>query len=87
METNLNIQTEQVKSNLLDLINNSNLPAAITYYLMKDIMRDVERSYQDLINEEVREYEKQQEQEQQGKAETNLDENQEEQLKSDNMKE
>lgn len=52
MET-INLQIEQFKSNVLDLINNSKLPVAVVYYIFKDIQRDLDEVYSDALRREA----------------------------------
>lgn len=48
---NVNLLSEQFRRNLLNLINDNQLPASLTYYILKDIFVLLERGYFDSINE------------------------------------
>lgn len=68
-DKNINITAEQFKSNLSNVINNSELPPSFTYYIIKDVFHSYENSYFGLINSiQLQEYN--QEQEKQVKEET-----------------
>ena len=51
METNFNLLTEQFKDSIINKVNNSGLPPAIIYYVMKDIFKDIESSYINYIDQ------------------------------------
>ena len=51
-KTPINSACEYFKQNLIDVINESKLPSAIIYYIMKDIFMDVERQYYGSLNSE-----------------------------------
>ncbi len=53
MEKSINIQIEEFRSNLLNLVNNSGLPAAMVYYIYKDIGKEVENAYYSVLNAEA----------------------------------
>ena len=48
---NINLLSEQFRRNLLNLINDNQLPASLTYYILKDVFVLLERGYFDTINE------------------------------------
>ena len=48
---NINLLSEQFRRNLLNLINDNQLPASLTYYILKDVFVLLERGYFDSINE------------------------------------
>lgn len=52
MEKSINIKTEQFKSNLYNLVNNSGLPISIVYYIFKFVEQDLENTYYGVLNEE-----------------------------------
>lgn len=41
----MNLQIENVKQNIIDIINNSGLPIGVINYLFKDISREVANEY------------------------------------------
>lgn len=51
-EKSINLQIEEFRNNLLNLINNSGLPAGIVYYMYKDIGKDIENAYYSVLNSE-----------------------------------
>lgn len=63
-------ETESFKNNLINYINNSNLPPTIIYYIVKEIYQNTEESYFTLVNQIKMAKEQQQEQqlEDQGKT-------------------
>lgn len=48
----MNIKVEELKQNIIEQLNNSGLPIAIIYYLMKDILSMVEIIYRQEITKE-----------------------------------
>ena len=46
---NINQEIEQVRNNIVSVINNSNMPIGVVYYVMKDIMSEIELSYQNVL--------------------------------------
>lgn len=46
---NINQEIEQVRNNIVSVINNSNMPIGVIYYVMKDIMSEIELSYQKVL--------------------------------------
>lgn len=46
---NINQEIEQVRNNIVSVINNSNMPIGVVYYVMKDIMSEIELSYQKVL--------------------------------------
>ena len=46
---NINQEIEQVRNNIVSVINNSNMPIGVIYYVMKDIMLEIELSYQKVL--------------------------------------
>ena len=63
-------ETESFKNNLINYINNSNLPPTIIYYIIKEIYQNTEESYFTLVNQIKMAKQQQQEQqlEDQGKT-------------------
>lgn len=63
-------ETESFKNNLINYINNSNLPPTIIYYIIKEIYQNTEESYFSLVNQIKMAKQQQQEQqlEDQGKT-------------------
>ena len=63
-------ETENFKNNLINYINNSNLPPTIIYYIIKEIYQNTEESYFTLVNQIKMAKQQQQEQqlEDQGKT-------------------
>ena len=51
-EKSINLQIEEFRNNLLNLVNNSGLPAGIVYYMYKDIGKDIENAYYSILNSE-----------------------------------
>ena len=50
MNEDFNIQCDNLKNNIINILNNSKLPVAIVYYIFKDIYHDVENSYIGYLN-------------------------------------
>ena len=46
---NINQEIEQVRNNIVSVINNSNMPIGVVYYVRKDIMSEIELSYQKVL--------------------------------------
>ena len=46
---NINQEIEQVRNSIVSVINNSNMPIGVVYYVMKDIMSEIELSYQKVL--------------------------------------
>lgn len=69
----MNLQIENVKQNIINIINNSGLPIGIIYYLFKDINAEISSGYNKALN-----YEKQQQLEKE-KQEKQQEENKDEQ--------
>ena len=55
-EVGFNTRCENFKRNLIDNINQSNLPISIVYYIMTAVMSDVESTYYGVLNNEAQEY-------------------------------
>lgn len=54
--SSINIKTEKFKSNLYDLVNNSELPISIVYYIFKYVEQDLENTYYGVLNSEAEEH-------------------------------
>lgn len=48
---NLNFSLELLRQDIINKINNSNLPAGSVYYMLKDLFRSIEISYFDSLAE------------------------------------
>lgn len=55
-EKSINIKTKDFEQNLLDLINNSQLPPANVYYVLRLIAKEVENSFYATLNDQAIEY-------------------------------
>lgn len=51
MEKNINLIIEDIKSQIINTINNSGLPISIIYYLMSDIYKKLEVEYKSYIEQ------------------------------------
>ena len=51
MEKNINLIIEDIKSQIINTINNSGLPISIIYYLMSDIYKKLELEYKSYIEQ------------------------------------
>lgn len=51
-----NTRCENFKRDLINNINQSDLPISIVYYVMKTVMSDVESTYYGILNNEAQEY-------------------------------
>lgn len=49
----MNIQIEQFNSNLQNLINSSNLPVGVVYYLFKYYTKELQNTYYATLNSEL----------------------------------
>ena len=54
-EIGFNTRCEQLKQNLIDTINQSNLPISVVFYIAKSIMSDIESTYYGVLNSEAQE--------------------------------
>ena len=48
---NINQQIESTRQELINTLNNSQLPVGIAYYILKDIMTEVNNMYQASLSE------------------------------------
>lgn len=55
-EIGFNTRCENLKRELIDNINQSNLPISVIYYMMQVIMSDIESTYYGVLNREAQEY-------------------------------
>lgn len=51
MEKNINLIIEDIKSQIINTINNSGLPISIIYYLMSDIYKKLDVEYKSYIEQ------------------------------------
>ena len=49
-----NASLEIFRQQLVELLNNSQLPVGVAYYIMKDVLIEVEKLYQQAINEDLK---------------------------------
>lgn len=49
------------KKNITNVINNSQLPISILYYVVKDVFRDIEQIYNETLEKELEEFQKEKE--------------------------
>ena len=56
MEKSINMKSEELKIQLFNLVNNSELPFSSVYYIFKDFMQSLTESYDRIINEELQKY-------------------------------
>lgn len=59
----INLQSEQFKNNLYNLINNSGLPIANVYFILKATGFQLEQKYYEVINSEYQQMNENPEQE------------------------
>lgn len=55
-EIGFNTRCENLKNELIDNINKSDLPISVVYYIMQVIMSDVTSTYYGVLNSEAQEY-------------------------------
>ena len=55
-EIGFNTRCENLKRELIDNINQSDLPIGVIYYIMQVIMSDVTSTYYGVLNREAQEY-------------------------------
>ena len=55
-EIGFNTRCENLKNELIDNINKSDLPISVVYYIMQAIMSDVTSTYYGVLNSEAQEY-------------------------------
>ena len=48
---NFNLQCDNFKNNILNVINESKLPIAVIYYILKSLLSDIEVQYYDTISQ------------------------------------
>ena len=56
MMLGFNAQCEDLKNNIVDLINNSTLPITVTYYILQEILSAAERQKEESIIRERQEF-------------------------------
>lgn len=52
MEKNITLAIEDLKANLVKAVNDSGLPIAVSYYVMKDFYNDFTNEYRAFVAEE-----------------------------------
>lgn len=69
MNENFNLKVEELKENIINIINNSGLPISVIYYVYKNILKDIEMEYFRVLHEQQQHQKKgqKQEKEEQGK--------------------
>ena len=50
MSENFNLQCDDLKNNIINILNQSGFPIVIIYYIIKDIYHDVENNYIGYLN-------------------------------------
>ncbi len=50
MEKNINIVISQFDANIRSLIQSSNLPVGVVYYLLQNLTKDIEKQYYATLN-------------------------------------
>ena len=55
-EIGFNTRCENLKHELIDNINKSDLPIGVIYYIMHTVMSDVTSTYYGVLNREAQEY-------------------------------
>ena len=61
MMLGFNAQCEDLKNNIVDVINNSKLPITVTYYILQEILSVAEQQKEQSIIKERQEYIKEKE--------------------------
>lgn len=51
MEKNINLIIEDIKSQIIDIINSSGLPISVIYYLMSDVYKKLDIEYKSYIEQ------------------------------------
>ncbi len=55
---NINIQTENTKNQIINILNNAEMPISLIYYMMKDLLKDIENQYYNQVAIEQKQAEK-----------------------------
>lgn len=63
MNENFNLKVEELKENIINIINNSGLPISVIYYVYKNILKDIEMEYFRVLQEQQQHQKKGQKQE------------------------
>lgn len=50
MENDVNIAIEEFKLSIINLLNESNMPIGMIYYIMKDVFGEITEEYQNYLN-------------------------------------
>lgn len=56
MNKPISIQTEELKKNIIEIINNANLPSFIINFIMKDIYMEINSVYQQQLQKDIENY-------------------------------
>ncbi len=56
MENGFNTRCEQFRRQLINYINQSQLPISVVYFIGKDIFQELEKTYYATLNSEAQEY-------------------------------
>lgn len=51
MNTDINLQVENFREELINYLENSNLPASIVFYVLRDVSRTMEEQYQMILRD------------------------------------
>lgn len=57
MEKPITLQVDEFKKNIIDVINNSNLPAIILDFILKDVYTEIHSAYQVQFETDKKSYE------------------------------
>lgn len=52
----INLQIDNFKTEMVNFINESNLPIAVVYYVLKDVLLEVERVYNQAASAEYQDF-------------------------------
>lgn len=70
----INLQIDNFKTEMVNFINESNLPIAVVYYVLKDVLLEVERVYNQAASAEYQDFCEQAIKEEQEKKENESEE-------------
>lgn len=51
-ENGINTKLNTFKSDLINMINNSDFPIGVSYYIVKDLLVDIEKTYKEALIQE-----------------------------------
>lgn len=80
MNTDINLQVENFREELINYLESSNLPASIVFYVLRDVSRTMEEQYQMILRDS---YNKQMRALAEQKAKEEQDKKEEETIKED----